>query len=220
MRLKMVRMKKIMLYIAICLMAQASHAQTWEEWFRQKKTQKKYLSQQIAALRVYLDYAKKGYDLAGKGINTIHTIKQGDFDLHKEFFNSLLQVNPAIKNYGKVAHIISYQVKIIHNAKQTVKDILDSRQFTPAEIDYCTSVFDFLFAECNNSIDELTDIVTSGVLEMKDVERLKQIDRIYLDLQEKYSFCCSFAEQIGLLSFQRQGEQLQINRSKRINGIK
>ncbi len=66
-------MKTILLVIATVLLFQSANAQTWDEWFKQKKTQKKYLVQQIAALRVYLDYLKKGYTVVHNGLNTIIT---------------------------------------------------------------------------------------------------------------------------------------------------
>ncbi len=104
-------------------------SQTWAEWTQQKETQKKYLLQQITALQIYLSYAKKGYDIASKGINTVRNIKKGDFNLHQEFFSSLKNVNPKISRYVKVADIIAYQVRIIKQTKQTIQGIRDSNQF-------------------------------------------------------------------------------------------
>ena len=52
-----------------------------------KKTQKKYLLQQIAALKVYISYAKKGYNIVSSGINTIRDIKKGELNLHNNFYN-------------------------------------------------------------------------------------------------------------------------------------
>lgn len=57
-------MKKISIILFIMFFVNRSHAQTWDEWFNQKSTQKKYLLQQIAAFEAYLSYAKKGYDIA------------------------------------------------------------------------------------------------------------------------------------------------------------
>ena len=62
------------------------------------QTQKKYMLQHIAALQVYIGYAKKGYNIASKGINTVRNIKNGDFNLHRDFFSSLKNINPAIMN--------------------------------------------------------------------------------------------------------------------------
>ena len=50
---------KCFVMFALVMYSLTSGAQTWEEWFEQKETQKKYLRQQIAALTVFLDYAKK-----------------------------------------------------------------------------------------------------------------------------------------------------------------
>ena len=214
-------MKKIILAMAVCITACHSlHAQIWEEWFEQKKTQKKYLIQQIAALQVYINYAKKGYDIIGKGINTVRNIKNGDFNLHKAFLGSLQKVNPKIKNYTKVADIIAYQARIIKQTKQTLQSIRETQQFTNEELDYCRSVFDFFLNECLKTIDELITVITSGEWQMKDDERLKRIDKLYSDMQDKYAFSSSFSEEVGLLSVQRLGEQFEINRSKLINNIK
>ncbi|MCH5688762.1 conjugal transfer protein TraI [Niabella sp. W65] len=58
--LKSERMKKILLFLLLVVSAGSNlQAQTFAEWFQQKKTQKKYLLQQIAALQVYIGYAKK-----------------------------------------------------------------------------------------------------------------------------------------------------------------
>jgi hypothetical protein len=60
-------------------------AQTANEWFKQKKTQTKYLIEQIAALNVYLKTAKKGYDIAQRGLTLIGDIKDGSFQMDKTF---------------------------------------------------------------------------------------------------------------------------------------
>ena len=198
----------------------SSNAQTADEWLNQNSTQKKYLLQQIAALKVYLGYAKKGYTIVTNGVNTIRNIKNGDLNLHRDFFNSLKNVNPSIRKYAKAADIIAYQVKIIKQTKITIQQIRETKQFTETELDYCKQVFDNLLDECMKTVEELILIITSGNLEMKDDERLKRIDKLYADVQEKYSFTCAFSEDMGLLAIQRLGEQMEINRSKLINGIK
>lgn len=214
-------MKKILLLATVGLFAfQSSSSQTTDEWLNQKATQKKYLLQQIAALQVYLGYAKKGYNIVTGGINTIRNIKNGDFNLHRDFFNRLKNVNPSIRRYAKVADIIAYQIKIIKQTKLTIQQVKETKQFSEAELDYCKQVFDNLLDECIKTVEELILVTTSGELQMKDDERLKRIDGLYADVQDKYSFACSFSEDMGLLAVQRLGEQIEINRSKLINGIK
>jgi hypothetical protein len=195
-------------------------AQTTEEWFNQKSTQKKYLLQQIAALQVYIGYAKKGYTIVSGGLHTIRDIKKGDLDIHDTFFNSLKAVNPKIARYQKVADIISYQLRIIKQVKETLDYIRETKQFTHEEIEYNQKVFDFLLQECIESISELIAFVTPGDLEMKDNERLTRIDKLYTHMQDKYTFCYVMSEDMALLAAQRMGDYREIQNSKLINGIK
>ncbi|MEP7376194.1 MAG: hypothetical protein ABI675_22550 [Chitinophagaceae bacterium] len=176
--------------------------------------------QQIAALQVYIGYAKKGYDVMNKGLTTIRSIKNDDLNLHRDFFGLLKQVNPRIKKYAKVADIISYQLRIVKETNKTLQGIRETGQFTSEELDYCKMVFDNLLLDCLKSIDELFLVITSGELEMKDDERIKRINSLYADMQNKYTFSSSFSEEMGLLSVQRLGEQIEINRSKILNGLK
>jgi len=214
-------MKKTIVMLGVYFLSLLpANSQTLAEWTQQKRTQKKYLLQQIAALQIYLNYAKKGYEIASKGINTVRNIKKGDFNLHEEFFSSLKDVNPKIRRYIKVADIIAYQVRIINQTKQTIQGIREAKQFTSEELDYCKKVFDNLLEECIKNIEELFMVITSNIFEMKDDERLKRVNKLYFDMLDKYSFCTSFSEEIGLLSVQRLGEQIEINRSKLINGLK
>lgn len=208
--------------IAVMLMAvfNSAYSQTTEEWTQQKKTQKKYLLQQIAALHTYINYAKKGYNIVNKGVTTVRNIKKGDFNLHRDFFNHLKNINPKISRYVKVADIIAYQFRIIKQTKEAVTGIRATKQFTAQETDYCVAVLNNLISECGKTIDELILIITDGKLEMKDDERLKRIDALYGDMQNKYAFCSSFSEDMALLTMQRLSEQVQINYSKILNGIK
>ena len=213
-------MKKIFLLASLCLAMLYSKAQTSAEWLRQRETQKKYLLQQIAALKIYLGYAEKGYEIASKGINTVRNIKKGDFNLHRDFFISLKEVNPKISNLAKVADIIAFQLRIVKQCKKSLQSILQSKQFTPEEIDHIKKVIDRLLTECSKTIDELVMVTTAGKVEMTDDERLGRINGIYTGMQDKYSFSCFFGQEVALLSAQRLAERFQINRSKLLNGLK
>ena len=210
----------MLLAIATALYVCGASAQTVNEWVNQKFTQKKYLLQQIAALQVYINYAKKGYSIVSGGINTIRDIKKGDLNLHNTFFSSLKTINPKISRYAKVADIISYQVRIIKLARQTLQSIREANQFSIEEIEYCKMVLDAMLDDCIQSITELIEIITPDKLQVTDDERLVRIDKLYLDMQDKFTFSNVMSEDISLLALQRLSEQIEINRSKRINGIK
>ena len=213
-------MRRLVLFILVLISVKVCNAQTFEEWFKQRKTQKKYLIEQIAALQMYVGYVQKGYSIAKKGLTTIGTIKMGDFNLHSDFFSSFKNVNPSIRNYAKVADIIAYQTKIIQTYKAAYKQAQSISLFSSGEIDYIYKVFTNLITYSTADIDELIKVITANQLKMKDDERLKRIDAIHTSIQDKYSFAESFAEDARVLAINRTKEKNNIEASRRLYGIK
>ena len=213
-------MKKISIILFVMFFVNRSHAQTWDEWFNQKSTQKKYLLQQIAAFEAYLSYAKKGYDIAKKGISTIGSLKKGEFNLHQTFFGSLKIVNPKIKNAAIVADIIALQISIIQQFKRSINNCKKTGQFTNDEVGYVGKVYASLIIECLKDVDELISVTTDGELQMKDDERIKRITAIHTSMQDKYTFTQSFTNESAILVAQRMKEQNDVQASKILNNIK
>ena len=210
---------KIYILILSLVFSILVNAQTLAEWTEQKKTQIQYLLDQIAANKVSIDYLEKGYEIARTGLNTIQNIKKGDFNLHRDFFGSLEIVNPKIKTYSRVADIIAYQVRIVKNISTTIKNLKESGQFNVDELDYSKAVFENLLDECLKNVDELYLVITSDELQMTDDERIKRIDQLYTDMQDKYSLCQSFSKECSVLAMQRLSDQVEIIMSKKLNGI-
>ena len=213
-------MTKLLLLILVLVSATSIKGQTTAEWTQQDETQIKYLVEQISAFQTYLGYVKKGYDIAHKGLATVQNIKNGEWNLHKDFFGSLKNVNPSIMGYAKVADIIAMQIKIVKRTKSLINQCGKDGQFTNQEIGYLEKVCDNLLTDCLKNIDELMMVITSGELEMKDDERIKRIEKIYADMQDKQTFLVSFGNKAILLSKQRQHEQNEIFLSEKLNAVK
>jgi hypothetical protein len=208
-------MKYLLIIITGILVSTTAPAQTWNEWFKQKETQKKYLVKQIALLRVYLGYLKKGYEIADKGLTTIHNIKNGDFNLHRDFFGSLRNVNPHIANSAKVGDIIAFQVYIIRDIRNVNNFCRNNTHFTPEEIRYVAAVYSNMLFLTDVSISELLMIIRSSQTEsdgyrMKDDERLMRIDRLYDDMLDKHAFVQSFDNDVRIMAREREREQHEI----------
>lgn len=212
-------MKKLFLLIALFSASNFSSAQNWEEWTRQKKTKIKRLLEQIAANKVYIEYAQKGYKIVTDGLHTIRDIKNGDFRLHFGFIDSLKVVNPKIRNSAQVAAILAAQLQLIRRAKQALEAVQESGQFTQEELDYCKKVFDNLLDACIQHLDELFMVIRSGEAAMSDDERLQRIEGIYVAIQEKSSFAASFSNEMIVLAIQRLTELTELDYSKHLKGF-
>ena len=195
-------------------------AQTFDEWFRQNKTQRKYLLQQIAALKSYGSYLAKSYRIVQSGLHTIENIKQGDFHLHDDYFNSLKTVNPNIQRYIKIAEIIILQTGMVKQAVSNIQFCRKSGQLTNAELDYLLSVFAALLNDCSKSYDALSNILKAGQLAMTDDKRIVVINDINNAMSDNDVFCNSFSAAARGLCIQRKNEQVDILQSQKINGIR
>lgn len=207
---KSMRMKKILLLLVFVSVADSLKAQA----------RTKTLLQQIAALQVYIGYAKKGYNIAREGLNTIGSFTRGEFDLHTEYFNSLKTVNPEVKRYVKVAEIIALQVRIAQNYNRAYRQLKNSGAFSGDELAYISRVFSRLLDDCVKTLDELTAIITNEKLQMKDDERMERIDKLYLDMQDKLTFSESFSNDAKSLAASRLKEKSDIQTISVLQGIK
>lgn len=200
-------------------MAQQLQAQTLAEFTQQKKTQIKYLVEQIAALKVYTGYLEKGYEIAQKGLSSIHQLKTGDFNLHSDHFASLLTVNPQIRAYTKVADIIGLQVIILKEYKKSMTQMKSSAWFSSEDIDYATGVLTRLLNDCAEQVDQLMLILSNNQIEMTDDERIKRVEQIYDTVQDQYTFEKHFNNSIGILERQRMKGHLEIQTIQSFYGI-
>jgi hypothetical protein len=209
-------MNKIILTLLIGICFQSADAQTWNEWFRQKKTQKKYLIQQIAALKVYLKYLKEGYNIAKKGLNVIGDIKQGKFDLDKDYLGSLKTVNPSISGSAKITSVIAYHKLLIRQLEKLERESNDSDLLTTSEKRYVSAVYANMVRESELALEDLERILTDDQLEMKDDERIKELDRIYVDTKDMYMFSRSFCNSTRTLITQRSVDHSEIQNQEQL----
>ncbi len=205
-------MKKIL--IVLLLTSNLCFAQT------QEAKQLMLNVEKLAQLKLMLSHMKKGYDILQKGYTSIKNISEGNFNLHKEFLDGLLQVNPTVRKYAKVADIIKFQLKIVKESKSALAEFKTNKQFTLAELEYMGTVYANLFSESLKKLDELAMILTAGKLRMSDDERLKAIDGIHDEVMEQYTFLNEFNNGTAILSLQREKDKMDIDLMRKIHGIK
>jgi hypothetical protein len=192
-------MKKIgVILIMLCVFNQGMSGQA---------KQRKELILQIAALQVYIDYAKKGYSAVSKGLNFIGDARKGELNLHGDYFTSLLKINPKVRNYYKTAEIISMQFKIIKLCRKTLADLKTDDLFHGNELDYIERSFEKLLQNCSQTLDQLLVITTDTELELKDDQRLERIDLLHKTMLEDYNFCLSFCSEARLLSVSKTADK-------------
>jgi hypothetical protein len=167
--------------------------------------------EKLTQLKGILTDMKTGYNIIDGGYNQVKSIAQGNFNLHQTFLNGLLAVSPAVAKYGRVADIVLEQGYIVTEYTRTFNQVKQSGRFTADEIAYLGNVYTTLLQESLLNISQLADILTAGKLRMSDDERLRAIDHIYADTDDKLTFLRSFDQQATILAVQRQNEQNDIH---------
>ena len=173
--------------------------------------------EKLAQFRQILKDMKKGYEILSGGYNTIKDLSQGNFNLHKSFLDALLQVSPVVRDYRRVADIVDYQVVLVKEYRSAYERFRNNGNFNAQEIAFIDRVYENLMDQSLRNLEELTDVVTSNKLRMSDDERLKAIDRIFADMQDKLLFLRSFNNSATVLSLQREKEANDVRSMRRIH---
>jgi len=181
--------------------------------------QRKELLLQIAALQVYMDYARKGYSVVSKGLNFVGDAKRGEVNLHGDYFTSLLKINPKVKNYYKTAEILSMQFQVMKICKRTYSEIKGNDLFHGNELDYIERSFERLLENCSDTLDQLFVITTDAKLELKDDQRIERIDALHKTMLEDYNFCLSFSNEAKLLALSKTREKGDAKNARNMYGL-
>lgn len=175
--------------------------------------------EKLAQLKNILADLKKGYEIVSAGYGTIKNISQGTFDLHKAFLDRLLDVSPVVRNYRRVADIVTTEINILGDYKKAYRQFTQSGKFTPSELEYISGVYSRLFDQSVNNLEALARVITAGKLRMSDDERLNAIDAIWKDVEDSYTFLKHFNNETKVLALQRTKEQQEIGGVKKLYNI-
>jgi hypothetical protein len=189
-------MKTIWIAMVMVCLSLKGVSQTFDEWFEQKKTQIRYLKEQLAALEAYAQVAEQGYRIAQTGTQWIAEIKQGDFTMHQAYFNSLLLVQPAIRGDPRVQDIIAQAQALLQVTGQC-------RTLAGSLLAYSVaigSVCDGLETGCRSDLDWLQELLTDGKIQSKDNERLREVGEVDHRMQDRYRQAVALRNEIGLLT--------------------
>lgn len=174
--------------------------------------------EKLAQMKSILTEMYTGYKILTTGYNAVKSLAEGNFNLHQTFLNGLLAVSPLVKNYAKVADIITAQATLISEYKSALHNFSGSGTFSADELNYFTTVYSNLVDHSLDNIDELVMILTDNQLRMNDAERLSAIDHLYDEMNNKVSFLRSFNSKAGILAVQRQKMKQDIGNLQNLFG--
>ncbi|EOZ98928.1 hypothetical protein A33Q_0911 [Indibacter alkaliphilus LW1] len=138
-------------------------------------------------LRSILTTMEDGYNILSKGYTGVRDLSQGNFSLHRTFFDALLEVSPQVRNYYRIREIIDMQLRVIRLSGQSLNYFRQSGSFGPNELAYMQRYYGRLMDRSISNLQELGLILTAGRLSMSDDQRLAAIDGIHRDMGRLFS---------------------------------
>lgn len=215
---KPVRLAALFIFSLASLAVIPVKAQFLGGFFSQQATKKKLMAEQVQGYQLYLSAIKTGYTIADKGLTTAYDLKNGTFSLHTAYFNALQQVAP-VKNApkGRATDSLYQQIRsLFANEKQWQAK---QKLLTVTELQYLDKVSAGLLAKCKTDMDELTDVLTPGKLQLTDAERLSRLDQLYELMKDKQAFAAYFSNKCRKLALNRQKQQKDREQMKKLYGI-
>lgn len=176
--------------------------------------------EKLTQMKSILSDMKTGYQIYEQGYGSISSLSKGNFNLHQTYLNGLLAISPAVKNYARIADILTMQASLISEYKRKQALFRQSGSFSISELSYISDVYTRLVSQTLNDAGELADVLMAGKLRMSDAERIKAIDRIYAGSSERLQFLRSFNNQGVAISLQRVKEVGDTQTLNRLYGIK
>lgn len=210
----------LLTFFVMLVLGNLCRAQNLNEWLRQKRTQKKYLEKQIAELKIYLELTEKGYKIAKQGLETIGQIKEGEFKLHHNYFDTLRIVSKTVRASPRLR-----QITDLHKALNSICEKLPAvvsayGLLNSAQLSYITWVLKAVYDDGQSVMVSFLAVISDQNLSMSDYQRLDQIENYYNQMLSNYEFASSFQSNALTLCRQLEVESSQINTTRSFHGLK
>ncbi|RVT98455.1 TerB family tellurite resistance protein [Mucilaginibacter limnophilus] len=159
--------------------------------------------EKLTQFKAILSDMKTAYRIYQQGYGTISNLSKGNFDLHNAYLTGLMAVSPAVRNNPRVAQIVGQQSDLLKEYRRFGNLFRQSGSFSRQELSYIDRVFSQLVRQSNAAVADLTNVMTAGKLRMSDDDRLRAIDRLFIQSTEQLQFLRWFSRKTALLSLAR-----------------
>ncbi len=151
---------------------------------QQELEQLKVNLEKLAQMRAMLQHMQNGYATVSNGYQQLTGLAKGNFDLHKNYLDQLLQVAPQVRQYPAVQTILGKQSAVVTESATAYAIYLKSALFSANELLDTKNQFADFKLRMGKKLAQLELVLTPGSLRMSDQERMGAIDRIDKDVGE------------------------------------
>lgn len=151
----------------------------------QELEQLKLNLEKLAQFKLMLSEMKSGYQTLLNGYNQVRDIGKSNFNLHQNYLDGLLLVNPTVKNNSAVTRVYNAQAQILADSKTLLQDLHKSKVFTADELTQVANRCNGIMEVVGVDADLLLSVLTPGKFRMSDGERTEIISTMEQSVQKQ-----------------------------------
>ena len=176
-------MKTVLILIALGLGISIVpvHAQNLDEWFRQKRTQRRYLATQIAALQIYGNALQDGYRVFQAGSGLIRDIKSGEFGLHNQHLQTLMGLSPRLQPISNAIAFGNHFMGLSNEIRKS-RQRLNGMEMKADERLMLGKVYAGMLQKAIYAASQMEMLLRNGELQLTEAERLQLASQIDAEL--------------------------------------
>jgi hypothetical protein len=160
-------MKKIIRISVLLLLCIRVYAQS------QELQQLKLDLEKLAQFKLILSQMKQGYQVLQNGYNAVRDAAKGNFELHKQYLDGLMRVNPSIHQSSALQQMYLDQSAMETLYQEASRQFLASGLFSSSELKSFTNNYHDYMARVHDDLDMVSVVMRPGELRMNDAERLQ-----------------------------------------------
>lgn len=190
--------------VLLHLSAIGACGQTYDEIFRQQKTQERYNLEQLSASSLYYASLKKGIELTASGLKTVQALKNKSFGLDSTFIHALGLPGSSVRLSASSCDVVQLEASTVRAAGSGKKEAAALPAGSTAERNYLLGIYDRVIEDCNAQSDQVSSLILSHNLKLSDADRLVRLTHLHQEARDTYLFVQQFRRKVTLLGHQRQ----------------
>ena len=173
---------------------------------------------QIALLKTQHSALIAGYDILDNGLELTHRFKGDEYTLHGKYYSSLNVISNPVKNDPEIKQALDLYLKINQDKKAVYGKAVRSGMFSADELTYLKGIYGHILSAADEDMNELKLLITAGVLQMTDSDRIKGISRVSKNIRQKYRMLTDLNEKVLISLNGRKAQKQQVETLKRLYG--
>ena len=174
--------------------------------------------EQIALLRTQHSALTAGYHILNNSLELTSSLKSAEYTRHGDYYKSLNAISAPVKNDPEIKQILVLYEKMNHDRKAVLNKAVQSGMFSSGEITYLKGIYLGIMKAADDDMTELKLLITGGILQMTDSDRMEAIGRVSKNIHQKYKVLSDLNRKVLISLNGREAQKLQAETLRKLYG--